>query len=94
MAHVVDALGPEYDPGAFGWDSDTHASEAEECVTEVCSVKIERLSAGTCVQLSSKTNVLVERLPRSALNPTFVFKATQRNKSDMFPGKIFRGQRD
>ena len=94
MEHVVDVLGPEYDPGAFGWDSDTCASESEECVTRVCSVKLDCLSPGTCVQLSSKMNVLVEWLPRSALNPTFVFKAAQRNKSDMFPGKIFHGQRD
>ncbi len=96
MAQAVHELGPEFDPDAFGWDTDTdsHVSDDSECVMKQCSVKVERLSAGTCVQLSSKTNIRVERLPRSALNPTFVFKAAQRNKSDMFPGKIFRGQRD
>lgn len=80
------------------WDCDTESGifDSSGDIVKLCSVRVERLSHNTCKQLSSgmKVQVLVERVPKSALHPSTVFKATEKNKSQMFPGKVFRGHLD
>ncbi len=59
-----------------------------------CIVRVERLSHMACKQLMSPTKVLVEHVAKSALWPNTIFKAAEKNRSQMCPGKVFRGCRD
>ncbi len=68
--------------------------DAEGNGTRPCSVRIERLSRKVCLQLSAPVKIQVERLSCSTMNPGVVFKAAEKNRSQLFPGKVFRGWRD
>ncbi len=66
----------------------------DENGTRLSSVRVEHFSHQACLQLSALVKVNVERLSQSALHPGVVFKAAQKNKSELFPGKIFKGCHD